>query len=213
MKARKDHTRCQRANAHCTNHLSYNFCYRNVLANKQSSPPNYAADMTSGHQPPYSALPCTFISILLTSLVVKGMAPTNGKGLATVAEAVCVFFIVLTATITAAKCILNGHVGADEDAKDDSIKPLDFAAEIRARRADYKAKRRSEHVVSWREDVAASSAKVDKAERKRVRALKKAEDKAREKKVRNMLIREFWPKRNTLLGARKGEIEEVVEDE
>jgi predicted NACHT family NTPase len=123
------------------------------------------------------------------------------KGHVIDAKAVAAFFVAPIGTVTAANCLF-----AYNNETDDEDSESDLADE---------EVRTYEHVVAWREDVSMSKAilksNIDKVGRKwlREKGLGKEGKKAKEKKVRKMLIKEFWPKKNTLLGKKKWEAVEM----
>lgn len=56
------------------------------------------------------ALPCTFLSILLTTVAMRALTSRTDKGLSTVLKATCAFVVILALTTFAARRLVsNGH--------------------------------------------------------------------------------------------------------
>lgn len=136
----------------------------------------------------------------------KATTSTTHKGLAVAAKAVAVFLIALIATVTVGKYLFT-YDNETDDGEDDGPSIASSDVQDRQHRTQ-----REDRIAAWRDDVSESTSKDEKVERRRLQKKEKgkAEKKAKaEEKVRKMLVKEFWPKKNTLLGARKGEVVDV----
>jgi hypothetical protein len=127
----------------------------------------------------------------------------------------CVFLLVL-ALMSAIVNIFLVSIVEDPGPSIENLSPLVNDLQDVERR-DFDAQfeiSNDDQVAEWRGGVQGDTDLVvgKKGEEKRdgkKKLIKKVDEKTREKQIRKMLIKEFWPKRNTLLGGKKGEVAEV----
>jgi hypothetical protein len=163
----------------------------------------------SHSQPTYIALPCIFVSVILTSLVAKAMTPRTDKGLITVLKATCAFLLILVITIAATKALLPPSKNDETGSSDDSD----------AERSETSTTPPASHnkIAEGRDDVQAASTDLTpreiRAERRKLQKQKiyeRTDRKPEEKRVRGTLREQLKRRNNELLGTRKETVVEVV---
>jgi hypothetical protein len=163
-------------------------------------------------QPTYIALPCTFVSLLITSFVTKAMTSPTEKGLTTFSKATCIFFFVLVFTTATTKILLGADKKSEEE--DNEHSNFEHPKPSVAPSASHK------NIAEWCDDVrVASSAfahgetRADRRRPQRQRIYSRTEFKAEEKRVRNILREQLKRRNNELLGKRKDTVVEVMDEE
>ncbi|KAH4018219.1 hypothetical protein HBH98_204820 [Parastagonospora nodorum] len=161
------------------------------------------------HQPqlaPHTALPSTFLALLLTTLALTFVMPTPPTS---ITKTVVIFLAILAATLTAARYIITSPADPENDAE------FDFKDAIRRRRErGVLDEKRFKGVFGWGDErrlKRKGGKREDGGEEKREERKARAE-RRREKEVRRALKREFWPTRGQMLGASR-EVEEGVVEE
>jgi hypothetical protein len=98
-------------------------------------------------QPPWTTIPCTFISVLIASTVTKAMMSPKDKGLTTVLKAVCIFLLVLALTFAVANTFLPLVVENPTCLANDlrNVERRDFDAQF--------ATSSDDRVAKWRDSV------------------------------------------------------------
>jgi hypothetical protein len=165
----------------------------------------------SHSQPTYIALPCTFVSIILTSLVTKAMTSRTEKGLTTVFKATCAFLLILVITSATIEALLPPSKNDDTESSDDSdaerpepSTPPSIAKGERVEGSD-----------DTRDASADLTPRAIRAERRRLQKQKiyeRMDRKAEEERIRRILQEQLKRRNDELLGTRKETGLEVVEE-
>jgi predicted PurR-regulated permease PerM len=126
-------------------------------------------------QPLWTALPCTFISILVTIVLTKATTSTKDKGLTTVLKAMCVFLLVL-ALMSAIVNIFLVSIVEDPGPSIENLSPLvndlqdverrDFDAQFEISNDDQVAEWRGgvQGEARWQEEVDQEGGREDEGE-------------------------------------------------
>jgi hypothetical protein len=152
------------------------------------------------------ALPCTFVSLLITGFIIKAMTSPTDKGLFTITKATCAFVLVLVLTTATTKMLLQSNA---KDEQDDSeidsdnarSKPFTPPPDVNnppARRDD----------VSSPTDSLSERAKRRKLQKQRIYERAYREE---EQRLRGILKEQVKRRNNELLGKRKEAAVEVLD--
>jgi hypothetical protein len=156
-------------------------------------------------QSTYIALPCTFISLIITSFVAKAMTSPTEKGLTTVIKATCAFVIVLVATTAATKALLRPSADDETESSDDS--------DTERPNSSHTPPNNHGNMAESCDISADLTPRETKAKRRRLQKQKiyeRTERKEEEKRVRGTLMEQLKRRNNELLGTRKEAVVEVV---
>jgi hypothetical protein len=149
-------------------------------------------------QPPYIALPVTFVSLLLTSFLIATMTSPTDMGLSTVIKATCAFVITLVLTTATAKMLLRSNMTDDMQDDDDKSDESDAA-----RRESFTTPPTMKQTPVQRDDVSlpehALSEKAKGTKLQKQKIYERA-DRDEEKRLRAMLKEQVKQRNNELIG-------------
>jgi hypothetical protein len=154
------------------------------------------------------ALPCTFVSLLITGFIVKAMTSSTDKGLSTITKATCAFVLVLLFTTVTTKMLLQSNTKDEE--QDDSEIDSD-----NVRRKPFTPPPDANNPPARRYDVSSPTGPLsERAQRRKLQKQKIYERAGREEeqRLRGMLKEQVKRRNNELLGKRKEAAVEVLEE-
>jgi hypothetical protein len=159
-------------------------------------------------EPTHIALPVTFISLLLTSFLTKTMTSPTDKDSLAVIKATCTFLLLVTFTITSAKMLLRSNMKdemQDDESDDAQHEHEPFTAPPIVEQT----------LVQCDEVSSPEPALSERAKRRKLQRQKIYEraDREEEKRLRRMLKEQVKQRNNELLGKRKLEVVEALEEE
>jgi type IV secretory pathway VirB10-like protein len=155
------------------------------------------------------ALPCTFVSLLITGFIIKAMTSPTDKGLSTITKATCAFVLVLLFTTVTTKMLLQSNTKEEEqdDSKIDSdntrSKPSTPPPD-----ANKSPPVRPENISSPAAPLS------ERAQRRKLQKQKIYEraDREEEQRLRGILKEQVKRRNNELLGKRKEAAVKVLEE-
>jgi len=176
----------------------------------------------------WTALPATFISMLIASKLLTALVSPKDKGLIAVSKAITTFLIVLALT-SAALHMLSIALSHDQDNTLKNNRPKSLAEELQGTdfsdTATLLPAPSDDRVAAWRNRVLLThdephsalasyrkeeeNAQLGTRDRKKLQKKKDAEQKKERKMIWKALVKEFKPKRSSLLGPRKETMVEV----
>jgi hypothetical protein len=155
-----------------------------------------------------SALPVTFVSLLITGCIIKAMTSPTDKGLSTIIKATCAFVLVLVLTIATTKMLLQSNTKEEE--QDDSEIDSDSA-----RSKSFTPQPGVAKPPARRDDVSSPTSPLsERAQRRKLQKQRIYEraDKEEEQRLRGVLKEQVKRRNNELLGKRKEAAVEVLEE-
>jgi hypothetical protein len=154
------------------------------------------------------ALPCTFVSLLITGFIIKVMTSPTDKGFSTLIKATCTFILVLVLTTVTTKMLLQSNTKDEE--QDDSEIDSD-----NVRRKPFTPPPDANNPPTRRYDVSSPTGPPsERAQRRKLQKQKIYEraDRGEEQRLRGMLKEQVKRRNNELLGKRKEAAVEVLEE-
>jgi hypothetical protein len=156
------------------------------------------------------ALPCTFVSLLITGFIIKAMTSPTDKGLSTITKATCAFVLILVLTTATTKMLLDSR-NEDEEQDDDDDDDSDSA-----RSKPFTPPPNANKRPARRDDVSSPTGPLsERAQRRKLQKQKIYEraDKEEEQRLRGILKEQVKRRNNELLGKKKEAAVEVLEEE
>jgi hypothetical protein len=154
------------------------------------------------------ALPCTFVSLLITGFIIKAMTSPTDKGLSTITKATCAFVLVLVLTTVTTKMLLDSR--NEDEEHDDSEIDSDSA-----RSKPFTPPPDVNNPPARRNDVSSPTDPLnERAQRRKLQKQKIYEraDREEEQRLRGILKEQVKRRNNELLGKRKEAAVEVLEE-
>jgi hypothetical protein len=153
------------------------------------------------------ALPCTFVSLLITGCIIKAMTSPTDKGLSTIIKATCAFLLVLVLTTATTKMLLQSNTKDEE--QDDSEIDSD-----NARSKPFTPPPNANKPPARRDDVSSPTDPLsERAQRRKLQKQKIYEraDREEEQRLRGILKEQVKRRNNELLGKKKEAAVEILD--
>jgi hypothetical protein len=153
------------------------------------------------------ALPCTFVSLLITGCIIKAITSPTDKGFSTLIKATCAFVLVLVLTTATTKMLLQSNTKDEEQANSaidsDNARSKPFTPPPDANK-----------LPARRDDISSPTGPLsERAQRRRLQKQKIYEraDREEEQRLRGILKEQVKRRNNELLGKRKEAAVEVLD--
>jgi hypothetical protein len=154
------------------------------------------------------ALPCTFVSLLITGFIIKAMTSPTDKGLSTITKATCAFVLILVLTTATTKMLFDSR-NEDEEQDDDDDDDNDSA-----RSKPFTPPPNANKPPARRDDISSPTGPLsERAQRRKLQKQKIYEraDREEEQRLRGILKEQVKRRNNELLGKKKEAAVEILD--